>query len=109
MAQPDKKRRAILFFPERLLIDLFTSGKASHGVINVPVCDAMPDGASVVGVWHNYARRGFDVVMEHPSLAEVEEGVCYPEVHGNFSLVQRQVFLHPPLGNEDSELKNPFG
>lgn len=103
MTQTDKKRRVILFFPERLLLELFTAGKASHGVINVPVCDSIPDGASIIGVWHNYQRRGFDVVVEHPSFEEVEEGTTYPEVHDSFALVQRQVFLHPPAQIADFE------
>jgi hypothetical protein len=69
------RRVKVVRMPQSVMIDLFNYWMDCPRFIRVPVGDEIPRDAVVVGVQACWHERCIDVMIEHHSFPEVEEGV----------------------------------
>lgn len=85
------RRRKILQVDEGWILTIFqmvANGRA-YDVMRLPALrDAIPDGASILGVHYDHDRRTFDVALSHDSFDPVPENEVTPRIdlHGEIEI-----------------------
>lgn len=76
---PNFRRRAVIYVPERYVLALLSRGLVHNQFIRVPEPMGLPATAKIIGVWNEWTRNAFGIVVEDPSFQEVPEGMMLPE------------------------------
>lgn len=79
------RRKRVFYVPENYVLQLLSRGLAKHNVIMVPEPLGLPDTASVVGVWSDWSRNAFAVVVHDQSFDDVPDGEVIPEIKIDWS------------------------
>ena len=85
---PLGRRRRVIYVPENYILALLSRGQVHNQGIRVPEPLGLPETARVVGVWSDWARNAFGIVVEDPSFEEVPEGITLPEMRVQWSYVE---------------------
>lgn len=93
-AECSGRRRRVIYVSENYVVALLSRGLVHHEFIRVPEPLGLPDTARVVGVWSDWQRNAFAIVVEDPSFDEVPEAIMLPEMQVQWSYVE--VAVQPP-------------
>ena len=70
----------MVFVPEVFIRDLLSNGLRHSTYVTLPEPLGLPTTAHMVGVWPEYSRNAFALVVEDESFEEVPEGSMLPEI-----------------------------
>jgi hypothetical protein len=82
------RRRRVIYVPENYVLALLSRGLVHNQFIRVPEPLGLPDTARVVGVWSDWSRNAFGIVVQDPTFEEVPEAVMLPEMQVQWSYVE---------------------
>ena len=85
---PPVRRLRVIYIPENYVLALLSRGLIHNQFIRVPEPLGLPETARVVGVWSDWARNSFNIVVQDPSFEEVPEGVTLPEMRVQWSYLE---------------------
>ncbi len=91
--QQAHRRRRVIYVPENYVLALLSRGLVENQVIRVPEPLGLPSTAQVVGVWNDWSRNAFAMVVQDPSFEEVSEAVMLPEMQLQWSYVEVAIKL----------------
>lgn len=87
-AKKSVRRRRVVYVPESYVLYLLSRGMVQQRFVRMPTPLGLPDTARVVGVWSDWQRNAFGIVVEDPSFDEVPEGEMLPEMQVEWSYVE---------------------
>lgn len=82
------RRRRVINVPEDYVLALLSRGLVHGQFILVPEPLGLPDTARVVGVWNDWARMAWVIVVQDPSFDEVPDAGLIPEMKVRWSYVE---------------------
>jgi hypothetical protein len=85
---PVVRRRRVIYVPENYVLALLGRGLIHNQFIRVPEPLGLPETARVVGVWSDWQRNAFGLVVQDPSFEEVPEAIMLPEMQVQWSYVE---------------------
>ena len=88
LLDPVVRRRRVIYVPENYVLDFLSRGLVHNQFIRVPEPLGLPATARVVGVWSDWSRNAFGIVVQDPSFEEVPEAVMLPEMVVQWSYVE---------------------
>lgn len=89
--------------PSSYLLMLFSKHVLTSEYIYVPSpISGLPSTAEVIGVWHDYAKDAFLLLVEDESFENVPEGVSYPILKVEWRTVRRFI----PKAADSSDLRD---
>jgi hypothetical protein len=88
LLDPVVRRRRIIYVPENYVLALLSRGLVCNQFIRVPEPLGLPETARVVGVWSDWQRNAFGIVVQDPSFEEVPEAIMLPEMQVQWSYVE---------------------
>ena len=74
-----RKHSRIIYVDMRLIVEILNTMRSGQ-YIALPDIPEIPEDTEVIGVFHEFARRAFAVMLSHPSFGEVPEGEMIPEL-----------------------------
>lgn len=82
------RRRKVIYVPENYVLAMLSRAWQRNQFITVPDPVELPETAWVVGVWSDFSRNAFALVVEDESFEEVPESVMVPELQITWSTVE---------------------
>jgi len=88
LLNPAARRLRIIYVPENYVLALLSRGLVCNQFIRVPEPIGLPETARAVGVWSDWQRNAFAIVVQDPSFGEVPEAIMLPEMQVRWSYVE---------------------
>jgi len=98
------RRRRVIYVPENYVLALLSRGLWHNQYVRVPEPLGVPETARMVGVWTDYSRNAFALVVEDASFEETPEGLMLPEMRVEWSVVE--LATKPPSAELTDRQKN---
>ncbi len=86
--KPNKRRRRVLHAPHQFVVHLLSRGLRRGPRLILPEPVGLPATANVVGVYTDYSRDSFAIVVEDEAFEEVPDGFSIPELEVRWTVIE---------------------
>lgn len=85
------RRRKVIYVAEKDVLSMLSMDLMFNQHIRIPEPLGLPETAKAIGVWSDWHRNAFGIVVEDPSFDVVPEGDRLPEIEVRWRYVEVDV------------------